>query len=149
MARNVKKIICFSIFSFARNLMLNIEEESDDEDYVMLLIGTHLKEKLNRIVGYMENVANSTSTEFQRHFRLSFEAFEYLLGQVGPLLNSTGDKSKQTGRPPIDPRKQLLSVIWILATPDSYRSVSERFDMAKSSLSICFVRLINALHNCP
>lgn len=95
----------------------------------MLLIGTHLKEKSNRIVGYMENIANYTSTEFQRHFRLSLEAFEYLLGQVGPLLNSTGDENKQTGRPRIDPRKQLLSVIWILATPDSYRYL---FIFAKS-----------------
>lgn len=86
----------------------------------MLLIVTHLKEKPNRIVGYMENIANYTSMEFQQHFRLSFEAFEYLLGQVGPLLNS-GDENKQNGRSRIDPRKQLLSVIWILATPDSYR----------------------------
>jgi len=86
----------------------------------MLLIGTYLKEKPNRIVGYMENIANFRNVEFQRHFRLSFEAFEYLLEQIGPLLKSENE-NKQTGRPLIDLRKQLLSVIWILATPDSYR----------------------------
>ncbi|KYQ50210.1 hypothetical protein ALC60_10706, partial [Trachymyrmex zeteki] len=96
-------------------------EESGDEDYEMLITETHLKEKSNRIVGYMENIANFTNIEFQRHFRLSFDAFEYLLEQVGPLLKPTGNENKQTGRPVIDPRKQLLSVIWILATPDSYR----------------------------
>ncbi|XP_020299336.1 putative nuclease HARBI1, partial [Pseudomyrmex gracilis] len=122
------------------------EESDNEEDYAMLLIETQLKEKPNRIVGYIEHVVdNYSSTEFQQHFRLSFEAFDYLLEQVGPLLNSAGNENKQTGRPLIDPRKQLLSVIWILATPDSYRSVGEKFDMAKSSLSTCFVRVINAL----
>jgi len=86
----------------------------------MLLIGTYLKEKLNRIDGYMENIANFRNIEFQPHFRLAFEAFEYLLEQVDPLLKSENE-NKQTGRPLIDLRKQLLSVIWILATPNSYR----------------------------
>jgi len=79
-----------------------------------------MKEKPNRIVGYMENIANFRNIEFQRHFRLSIEAFEYLLEQIGPLLKSENE-NKQTGRPLIETRKQLLSVIWILATPDSYR----------------------------
>ncbi|XP_018311004.1 LOW QUALITY PROTEIN: uncharacterized protein [Mycetomoellerius zeteki] len=78
------------------------KEESGDEDYEMLITETHLKEKSNRIVGYMENIANFTNIEFQRHFRLSFDAFEYLLEQVGPLLKPTGNENKQTGRPEQD-----------------------------------------------
>ncbi|KYQ49643.1 Putative nuclease HARBI1, partial [Trachymyrmex zeteki] len=120
-------------------------EESDNEDFEMLLTTIHLKEKPNHIVGYMENIANFTNTEFQRHFGLSLEAFKNLLEQVGPLLKSPGNEIKQPGRPLIDARKQLFSVIWILATPDLYRSVGERFDMTKSSLSTCFVRVINGL----
>ncbi|XP_025262626.1 protein ANTAGONIST OF LIKE HETEROCHROMATIN PROTEIN 1-like [Camponotus floridanus] len=44
-------------------------------------------------------------------------------------------------------RKQLLATLWLLATPDSYRSVGERFDMSKSSLSVSFMRVIQALNN--
>lgn len=104
----------------------------------MLLIGTHLKKRPNRIVGYIENIANFTSVEFQRHFRLSCEAFEYLLEQVGPLLKPE-NKNKQTGRSLIDPRKQLLSVIWILATPDSYRYL---FISVKSNKGIYYISLM-------
>jgi len=35
--------------------------------------------------------------------------------------NNTTDRAKKTGRPEIPIEKQLLSVLWILATPDSYR----------------------------
>jgi len=73
----------------------------------MLLIGTYLKEKPNRIVGYMENIANFRNIEFRRHFRLSFEAFEYLLEQIGPLLKSKNE-NKQT-----DSRMNVTSEIII------------------------------------
>ena len=41
--------------------------------------------------------------------------------------------------------KQMLAVIWLLATPDSYRSVSLRFGIEKSSLSIIFFRIVKIL----
>ncbi|KAM0735785.1 Protein ALP1-like [Formica fusca] len=44
-------------------------------------------------------------------------------------------------------RNQLLSVLWLLATPDSYRFVADRFGMGKSSLSNCFMRVIKALND--
>lgn len=43
-------------------------------------------------------------------------------------------------------RHQLLSVIWLLATPDSFRSVADRFNMAKSILHDSFCRVVNALN---
>lgn len=35
--------------------------------------------------------------------------------------NNMNNIEKKTGRPEIPIEKQLLSVLWILATPDSYR----------------------------
>lgn len=76
-----------------------------------------------RITGYIENVvSNYTSNQFQQHFRMPLETFEELLRLIAHLL---GDENKQ-GRPVIDPRKQLLSVIWLLGTPDSYRYFSHQ-----------------------
>ncbi|XP_039314687.1 putative nuclease HARBI1 [Solenopsis invicta] len=43
--------------------------------------------------------------------------------------------------------KQLLATIWLLATPDSYRSIGERFVISKSTLFACFVRVITALQD--
>ncbi|XP_043282199.1 protein ALP1-like [Venturia canescens] len=69
--------------------------------------------------------------------------FESLEVRLSPEIFVTND----TGRPMVPARIQLLSVLWLLATPDSYRSVADRFGMGKSSLSNCFVRVIKALNN--
>lgn len=50
------------------------------------------------------------------------------------------------GRNTTDVRKQLLIVIWILATPDSFRSVGDRFDVGKSLVSDLFARVVKALN---
>ncbi|XP_018402197.1 PREDICTED: putative nuclease HARBI1 [Cyphomyrmex costatus] len=56
-------------------------------------------------------------------------------------------KPNHLGRPRIEPRVQLLAVLWLLATPDSYRSVGLKFDLAKSSLNHCVRRVIQAFCN--
>ncbi|KAJ3655879.1 hypothetical protein Zmor_014988 [Zophobas morio] len=87
-------------------------------------------------------VPNYNRTQFRSHFRISYEAYEGLLVILGPRLQRVGNK----GRNIIPVEKQLLSVLWLLATPDSYRSVGERFDMGKSSLSVSFMRVVKTLN---
>lgn len=41
--------------------------------------------------------------------------------------------------------KKLLATIWTLATPESFRSVGDRFDMAKSTLHATFIEVCIAL----
>lgn len=36
--------------------------------------------------------------------------------------------------------------MWLLATPDSFRSVGSRFDLGKSTLSVIFMRVVTALN---
>jgi hypothetical protein len=97
----IKKVIAMNILSFAKNF-LNQQEKG---------------EKHIRITVYVENVvAHYNSTEFQSHFRMTYETFEHLLSIMNPIL------IRHTSGPPnVSPEKQLLAVIWLLATPDSYR----------------------------
>lgn len=44
-----------------------------------------------------------------------------LLPMIEISQNKINNGEKKTGRPEIPIEKQLLSVLWILATPDSYR----------------------------
>ncbi|KMQ90241.1 nuclease harbi1 [Lasius niger] len=44
-------------------------------------------------------------------------------------------------------KKQLLASLWLLATPDSYRSVGKRFEISKSSLSVSFIKVVEALND--
>ncbi|XP_051162213.1 uncharacterized protein LOC127282158 [Leptopilina boulardi] len=81
-------------------------------------------------------VPRFNTKQFKEHFRMNPHAF-YSLENVG------GEKLSSSS---VCVQKQLLSVIWLLATPDSYRSVAQRFDLAKSSLHACFITVVNVLN---
>lgn len=105
--------------------------ESDDkcseEEELMELYIERLSNRINsekkvpsRIKYFIEHtVFNSTAKEFQSHFRITRQTFEWLYVMISPHLQS----SRSNGRQTIDAQKQILSVLWILATPDSYRFV--------------------------
>lgn len=106
---------------------------SDDEIDVIDLLVKHQerasrkprkKEYLYKIIpGYSQEI-------FKCHFRMYPETFDYVLSVVGPALMDT---KYNPGIKPIPAREQLLIAIWIMATPDSYRSVSEKFDVDKAT----------------
>ncbi|CAL1687638.1 unnamed protein product [Lasius platythorax] len=84
----------------------------------------------------------STASEFQSHFRVTVTSFQWLLNRIAPLLESTRAAGHQT----TDPKRQLLAFLWLLATPNSFRSVGSRFDLGKSTLSAIFMRVVTALN---
>lgn len=45
-----------------------------------------------------------------------------------------------------DCEKQALSLIWVTSTPESSRSVGNRFNLIEASLFWCFVKVVNALN---
>ncbi|XP_028048533.1 putative nuclease HARBI1 [Monomorium pharaonis] len=124
--------------------------ESDDNFEEGLLIEKIRRirgkqQKPVRIAGYVENVIpRYTTKQFRHHFRMLPEMFEILENRLGQLLLSN---EPTRGRPIIPVRIQLLSTIWLLATPDSFRSVSEKFDLGKSSLNACVRRVVKALNS--
>ncbi|CAL1671601.1 unnamed protein product [Lasius platythorax] len=97
----------------------------------------------HRIEGFIERVVDmSTASEFQSHFRVTVTSFQWLLNRIAPLLESTRAAGHQT----TDPKRQLLAFLWLLATPNSFRSVGSRFDLGKSTLSAIFMRVVTALN---
>ena len=68
-----------------------------------------------RIQNYLEYCINYNGQEFRQHFRLSRDAFDFVLGLV--TLNI--DESQKPFEIPVE--KQLLAVIWLLANQESYR----------------------------
>lgn len=70
-----------------------------------------------RILSYVSHtVPRFTTRQFQNNFRLTPNMFDELENRIGPLL-----KAHTRGRNQVPVRKQLLSTIWLLGTPDSYR----------------------------
>lgn len=113
-----------------KSVVKNVEESDSDEELErgikQLLLWRQRKrlrgtlEKPARIENYVEKtIPGMKSMAFRQHFRMVPESFEALEGVLGPMLS----KAVEEGRPVIDPRKQILATIWLLATPDSYRYV--------------------------
>ncbi|CAH0564234.1 unnamed protein product [Brassicogethes aeneus] len=125
--QKLKTIITSNIMG--TNLLLNIpvalSEDEDDsstsEDEQLMAVMIIRKRKYKkpvRIQQYVEQVVPSyTAQQFQQHFRITIDAYEHLLNVMGPQMSRQGE----AGRPNINVEKQLLAVIWLLATPDSYR----------------------------
>jgi len=117
-------VILYKTF-FLREIEADEEEDSEEEE-----VELHIEKFSNRInsekkvpsrVKYFieHTIFNSTAKEFQSHFRITRQTFEWLYVMISPHLQS----SRSSGRQTIDVQKQILSVLWILATPDSYRLV--------------------------
>lgn len=89
----------------------------------------HVQTKKNppsdpRTLMYYERVVLKLSASaFRSHFRLTKTTFINLCYLVGPEM-APNVEGGRPGRPNTSIERQVLPVLWLLATPDSYRLVS-------------------------
>ncbi|KAJ2942724.1 hypothetical protein O0L34_g14912 [Tuta absoluta] len=126
-------------FALAEEI-LEDDDDDEDEELVAVFMMSQQTETPNRTPNYVENIVQKYSEkEFQSHFRLQWATYEVMETLLGPELIS-GTPSE------VPVRKKLLAVLWLLATPDSFRSVGERFDLSKSDLSNFFAAIVKLLN---
>ncbi|XP_070529641.1 uncharacterized protein [Cardiocondyla obscurior] len=77
-----------------------------------------------RIEDYVLTIHNYTRKQFREHFRLTRKTYENLEQILAPKL-----------------------ILWLLATPDSFRSVSDRFGISKSMLHDFMRRVVASLND--
>ena len=89
-----------------------------------------------RIHQYAECIVPSYSdcTFIRSHFRLSRSGAEILVGFLARCPEIPSQHLR--GRPPVSVEKQLLITMWVLGNPETIRSVSDRFNVTKSSVNI-------------
>ncbi|KAK3924025.1 Protein ANTAGONIST OF LIKE HETEROCHROMATIN PROTEIN 1 [Frankliniella fusca] len=78
---------------------------------------------------------------FKRHFRLSKASFELLCHELVGHLEAEGGIVRVRR----DFRHKVLSVLWILATPDCFRSVALKFGFTPGELHRYYTMIIKAL----
>jgi hypothetical protein len=106
-------------------------------------------DKIYRCENYYETVIpKQRLSTFKSHFRMSPSTFEAILQQIAicPEVRKK-DQNMHGGRRQINIEKTLLIVLWTLATPDSYRSVADRFNVTESSVYNCLNSIIKAINN--
>ncbi|CAH1953968.1 unnamed protein product [Acanthoscelides obtectus] len=147
-------------FAIVSALQETLDTSSDDEELISLIFSSSSSketdgvevyaverrgpmQKRPRIEEFVERtVPGFSSEEFKSHFRMLPETFEFVLGHVGPLLSTAGPSS----RPQTPAKTQLLLVLWLMATPDSYRSACTKFNVGKATCVRSMRRVCRALH---
>ena len=86
-----------------------------------------------------------TDSVFRSHFRLSRSSAELLTGLLGACPEIPSKHTR--GRQPVSVEKQLLLTLWMLGNPECVRSVSDRFDVTKSSVHRIVRRVCKAIVN--
>lgn len=127
MAQRRKIILCIKIlekgFDEIMAKLIDTESESDNEIEKSIIIKIKSKtrprkRKIPRCRNYFEEIVPTySSKQFQMHFRMPPQAFKALCRRIIPILK----ENYYTGQPLKNMEKQMLSVIWLLATPDSYK----------------------------
>ncbi|XP_032690752.1 protein ALP1-like, partial [Odontomachus brunneus] len=104
---------------------------SESEDEMENLTPLVDKRKLPKLENYVENIVPAYNNhQFKSHFRINRDTFEYIFTIIAPRL-----KRISVGLPMISPEKQFLIALWCMATPDSYRSICEKFDPSRNSVN--------------
>ena len=137
-------------YSALENLIEGVELEFVNNDIILMLI-TKLGEKKERqpgcrIRGYAEDIIpNYDDNVFRSHFRMYRGTVEILVGLLGRCPEIPTQQER--GRPPIAVEKQLLITLWVLGNPEVIRSVSDRFNVTKSSVHRVVRRVSRAILN--
>ncbi|XP_054720598.1 putative nuclease HARBI1 [Uloborus diversus] len=105
------------------------EESSSSEDEILIVYGLRKRRDVPRVKNYREETVRAMlDTDFRSHFRISRESVEGL----GRMIIHDPEFDEARRLPAFDLFKEILVTLWLLATPDSYRSVGDRFDVGKS-----------------
>lgn len=97
----------------------NSSSDSDDELVLAALVSSksNRRRHIIKIKNYVDQVVAAYDEQsFQENFRLTRNAYELVLQEVNQNW-----KDEPLGRKQISINRQLLAVLWLLATPDSYR----------------------------
>ncbi|XP_036142268.1 putative nuclease HARBI1 isoform X2 [Monomorium pharaonis] len=86
---------------------------------------------------YEHIVPHYNDNQFHSHFRMSRELYEELENLIYRQIRQ--------GENNVPLRKKILLTIWIVGTPESFRSVADRFGLSKSNAHIVFKEVICAL----
>lgn len=140
-----------SFFSGLEYLIEDLETDFVNNGEIMLMFTASLCEKKERqpayrISEYAETIiVNYSDSVFRSHFRLSRSTAEFLVGLLARCPEIPSEHVR--GRSPIPVEKQLLITLWVLGNPEVIRSVSDRFNVTKSSVHRVVRRVCRALVN--
>ncbi|XP_066585459.1 putative nuclease HARBI1 [Prorops nasuta] len=129
----------------ALDLLFNGSYSSDnstDEDIKMFLTDSNpIVMRKPRVINFIENVVYAyDNDEFKKHFRMGRVTFYFLLNMIEPYVKDMVSKG-----PLISTETQLYITLYVLGTPDSYRSIVTKFNVGNATAWRAVKRVVKAL----
>ncbi|XP_029158971.1 putative nuclease HARBI1 [Nylanderia fulva] len=118
-------------------------EDSFDEE-LLLLDDEQERIEVHKVKNFCDTIFGMHDKTFKSHFRLTRGSFEVVRSAVGPMLESNYNNG---GHPNVSLEKAILSTLWLLANQDSFREVSNLFNLSPSTVHKVFYDVCNALCN--
>ena len=117
--------------------------EENDELVVFSAVCCFMRRNLTRICDYFERtIPRYLPDQFKQHFRMTRETCEILSREI--MQTGRIPTENPSGRPVIDPEKQILVFLWRIANQEPVRAVADRFDLTYSSIDRAFRRVVQA-----
>lgn len=94
---------------------------------------------------YEEVIPRFSFATFKSHFRVTPRAFDYILSKISENHHFRKRSPEFGGREQVPIEKFLLVTLWTLATPESYRSIGDRFNISKSMVHFCLHTTVSVI----
>nr|XP_022290446.1 protein ANTAGONIST OF LIKE HETEROCHROMATIN PROTEIN 1-like [Crassostrea virginica] len=117
----------------------------DETAIVMQHVANERKIRQRIAEFFTKTVPAYSPDEFSSHFRMRRETFEEVCRQI--VSTECFPTEHLNGREIIEPSKQVMISIWMLANMEGYRQISDRFNVTYSSVHRCFMRTCTALQS--
>ncbi|XP_066590858.1 uncharacterized protein [Prorops nasuta] len=127
-----KEIILLAVNCMISDLIETDTSDSDEEYFLddINRINSNFSPRTKIRNYYSEVVCNYSDADFKSHFRMMRSTVAFLTELLAPYLEK---KPTKYGRQPLLPEKQVLLTLWLMATPNSFRCVSDRFGVGKAT----------------
>ncbi|XP_052814020.1 putative nuclease HARBI1 [Mya arenaria] len=110
-------------------------EQIDSDNNIFIISAAQIRENATRSINFFEEtIPRYSFDEFRQHFRLTRPSFEIILTYLGSM---EGQGPTNKGRKQIPLEKELLVTLWYLGNLESIRSISDRFNITRSSVYKC------------
>ena len=120
-------------------------ENAIEEDIVFFsALRLFMRREISRICGYFEVTVPVYELDvFRSSFRMTRMTFELLAQMIIPSEHIPNGNA--FGWPVVEPHKQIVMALWMMANQETHRQISDCFDVSLSSVSRCFRRVCRAL----
>lgn len=147
MATSTKAVLALALYEYKQLLdkyaillqRVDDTEEEEDKRLVSLLLR---ERRMGNRRTLWELMLTMNPDTFAKHFRITKSQFEYLVRSLRD--NGLGEEHNQ-GLPPVPTTKKVLMFLWYMANQNSFREMSEKFDVSQSTAHRAVLQVLDII----